>query len=859
MVDPETGELREPPRRPRSTARSSMEFRDQIEERDVTPDDFGRIAAQTAKQVILQRIREAERDMMFDEYQDRVGELITGIVQQSDSRYTLVQLRERVEALLPKSEQVDNERYDHGAAREGRDHRRLAQAKGPSIIVSRRSPELIRKLFELEVPEIADGLVEIQNVAREPGYRSKIAVVSHAKRRRPGRRLRGPARLARAHGRVRAARREDRHHPLQRGARPLRRQGALARARARGARGRRGQAGHRHRARRPALAGDRQGGPERPPRRPAHRLAGGHPLRDRVRRGGGGDGLRGGGAVRAAAPRSSRTAAAARTPRCPARATAACPPTRRWRTRTPTRWRCPRSRERGAGAVAEEAPAAGEERLRRRGAAPRRPLPPRRLPRASAPRGARPAEEPSSRRARRERSPPRSSPRRGRRAGGGGARAESRRPAEEPTTSPPEAGDRGRPRSDRPREAPGVARRAAAALRRLRALAPEGELVRFVRDGARASGRTRTRRGRGAAPTLPRTRVRRAAVAAGASTARSGRRDVSDDPLDLIDRMAKKRVHEIAKERGIPSQGGHRDAPEGRPRREGGRLERGRGRHRARLRPARADGNGAGAAAAAGGAAASADGGAAGRGAGDGAERPPARRQAPARRGRAARAGARRRSGGRRRRVVIDSQAARRARGPAAAAAARRAAAAAAGAARRGSSPTSRAEPEAPQEAAAHRRSTPAPPSRRSRSRSASPPPEVIKKLMELGEMATLTQTLTDEAIEVLAEEFDKKVEIVHAADEVEEEPEFEDAEDDARGAPAGRHDHGPRRPRQDLAARRHPRDRGRRRARPAASPSTSAPTRCTTTATRSPSSTPPATRRSPPCAPAARRSPTSR
>ena len=89
------------------------EYRDQIEERDVTPDDFGRIAAQTAKQVILQRIREAERDMMFEEYRDRVGELITGIVQQSDSRYTLVQLRERVEALLPKSEQVDGERYDH--------------------------------------------------------------------------------------------------------------------------------------------------------------------------------------------------------------------------------------------------------------------------------------------------------------------------------------------------------------------------------------------------------------------------------------------------------------------------------------------------------------------------------------------------------------------------------------------------------------------------------------------------------------------------------------------------------------------------------------------------------------------------
>jgi N utilization substance protein A len=118
--------------------------------------------------------------MMFDEYQDRVGELITGIVQQSDSRYTLVQLRERVEALLPKSEQVENERYEHGARIKAVITDVSNQAKGPSIIVSRRSPELIRSLFELEVPEIADGLVEIQNVAREPGYRSKIAVVSHA-------------------------------------------------------------------------------------------------------------------------------------------------------------------------------------------------------------------------------------------------------------------------------------------------------------------------------------------------------------------------------------------------------------------------------------------------------------------------------------------------------------------------------------------------------------------------------------------------------------------------------------------------------------------------------------------------------
>jgi N utilization substance protein A len=177
-VDPETGELREPPE-PELDMEKLKEVEDQIGIEDVTPHDFGRIAAQTAKQVILQRIREAERDMMFEEYRDRVGELITGIVQQSDSRYTLVQLRERVEALLPKSEQVDGERCDHSQRIKAVIKDVSNSTKGPSIIVSRRDPELIKQLFELEVPEIADGLVEITGVAREPGYRSKIAVVSH--------------------------------------------------------------------------------------------------------------------------------------------------------------------------------------------------------------------------------------------------------------------------------------------------------------------------------------------------------------------------------------------------------------------------------------------------------------------------------------------------------------------------------------------------------------------------------------------------------------------------------------------------------------------------------------------------------
>ena len=178
-VDPETGERREATE-PEVEPERLEPYMDQIATQDVTPDDFGRIAAQTAKQVILQRIREAERGMMFEEYKDRVGELVTGIIQQSDNRYTLVQLRERVEALLPRSEQVYNERYDHGMRVKAVITDVSADTKGPSIVVSRRNPELIKKLFELEVPEIADKLVEITGVAREPGWRSKIAVVSHA-------------------------------------------------------------------------------------------------------------------------------------------------------------------------------------------------------------------------------------------------------------------------------------------------------------------------------------------------------------------------------------------------------------------------------------------------------------------------------------------------------------------------------------------------------------------------------------------------------------------------------------------------------------------------------------------------------
>ena len=152
---------------------------DLVDRSDVTPDDFGRIAAMTAKQVIQQRIREAERAIMYEEYVDRQGEVVTGIVQQAGDRNNVLVDLGKVEALLPRSEQVDGERYEQGSRIKAVIIEVRSGTKGPQVILSRRAPQLIEALFELEVPEIADGLVEIRGVAREPGYRSKIAVESH--------------------------------------------------------------------------------------------------------------------------------------------------------------------------------------------------------------------------------------------------------------------------------------------------------------------------------------------------------------------------------------------------------------------------------------------------------------------------------------------------------------------------------------------------------------------------------------------------------------------------------------------------------------------------------------------------------
>ncbi|MGH9148942.1 MAG: transcription termination factor NusA, partial [Acidimicrobiales bacterium] len=170
-IDPDSGEIR-------VYAQELDDDGNVVREWDDTPNDFNRVAFQTAKQVVLQRIREAERDQKYEEYANREGDIVTGIVQQSDSRYTLLDLG-KVEALLPQAEQVPYERYEHGSRLKAYIVEVRKNPKGPQIVVSRTHPGLIKRLFELEVPEISSGVVEIRAAAREPGHRTKIAVWSN--------------------------------------------------------------------------------------------------------------------------------------------------------------------------------------------------------------------------------------------------------------------------------------------------------------------------------------------------------------------------------------------------------------------------------------------------------------------------------------------------------------------------------------------------------------------------------------------------------------------------------------------------------------------------------------------------------
>jgi len=185
QIDPESGDLRvwlqqleeiehEDPETGEVTTEHKVVSEDEVE---VTDEFKGRIGAQTAKQVIFQKLRDAEREMTYEEFAGREGDVVTGIVQQQDRRYILLDLG-KVEALMPASEQVPAESYRHGERVKAYITEVRRGTKGPQIVVSRTHPGLLKKLFEMEVPEIEEGIVEIKAVAREPGHRSKIAVAS---------------------------------------------------------------------------------------------------------------------------------------------------------------------------------------------------------------------------------------------------------------------------------------------------------------------------------------------------------------------------------------------------------------------------------------------------------------------------------------------------------------------------------------------------------------------------------------------------------------------------------------------------------------------------------------------------------
>ncbi len=157
-------------------AREVLEDEELGPEFDHTPQDFGRIATATARQVIVQRLRQVGDDAVLGQYADKEGQLVSGVIQQSsDPRNVHVDVGD-VEALLPGHEQVPTETYEHGQRIRGFVLSVSRGAKGPSITLSRTHPGLVRRLFELEVPEIADGTVEIMSLAREAGHRSKMAV-----------------------------------------------------------------------------------------------------------------------------------------------------------------------------------------------------------------------------------------------------------------------------------------------------------------------------------------------------------------------------------------------------------------------------------------------------------------------------------------------------------------------------------------------------------------------------------------------------------------------------------------------------------------------------------------------------------
>jgi transcription termination/antitermination protein NusA len=178
-IDPESGDLRVWIQELAETEEGEPEVVSE-KEVEVTDEFKGRIGAQTAKQVIFQKLRDAEREMTYEEFAGREGDVVTGIVQaqERDRRSMLLDLG-KVEALLPHTEQIPSEQLRHGERVKAYISEVRRGTKGPQVVVSRTHPGLLRKLFEMEVPEIEEGIVEIKEVAREPGHRSKIAVASH--------------------------------------------------------------------------------------------------------------------------------------------------------------------------------------------------------------------------------------------------------------------------------------------------------------------------------------------------------------------------------------------------------------------------------------------------------------------------------------------------------------------------------------------------------------------------------------------------------------------------------------------------------------------------------------------------------
>ena len=206
------------------------------------PLEYGRIAAQSAKQVIVQKVREAERDRQYEEYKDRIGDIVNGIVKRVEYGNVVVDLG-RGEAIVRRDEMLPREVFRNGDRIRAYIYDVRREQRGPQIFLSRTHPQFMAKLFAQEVPEIYDGIVEVKAVARDPGSRAKIAVQSRDSVGRSGRRLCRHARLARASRGERVAGREDRHHPLVAGYRDFRRQRARP-GRSRQSRARRGAGAH---------------------------------------------------------------------------------------------------------------------------------------------------------------------------------------------------------------------------------------------------------------------------------------------------------------------------------------------------------------------------------------------------------------------------------------------------------------------------------------------------------------------------------------------------------------------------------------------------------------------------------------